>query len=65
MHCIVSYSLSVLFEVEHTKTERHVLETVSHPFIVNLLSARRALAAGRVFPTTYRDLNSEAINLIK
>ena len=26
-------------QVEHTKTERNVLETVSHPFIVNLLSA--------------------------
>jgi protein-serine/threonine kinase len=26
-------------QVEHTKTERHVLETVSHPFIVNLVYA--------------------------
>jgi len=26
-------------QVEHTKTERHVLETVSHPFIVNLIYA--------------------------
>lgn len=26
-------------QVEHTKTERHVLETVSHPFIVNLYYA--------------------------
>ena len=26
-------------EVEHTKTERHVLEAVSHPFIVNLIYA--------------------------
>jgi protein-serine/threonine kinase len=26
-------------QVEHTKTERHVLETVSHPFIVNLMFA--------------------------
>lgn len=26
-------------QVEHTKTERHVLETVSHPFIVNLFFA--------------------------
>merc|ERR1719355_373435 len=26
-------------QVEHTKTERNVLETVSHPFIVNLVYA--------------------------
>jgi len=26
-------------QVEHTKTERHVLEAVSHPFIVNLIYA--------------------------